>query len=250
MNTRDKAIVADLERFRCMTRDDIAALHFSHVKNPVSQTNVVLKRLRRDGVIDCATDRRMYVYFPVPSIKKDSAKLGHFLAIVEFYREICAIEKPRIFEVEPKVGEKGFPEPDVFMIWRGAPWYVEVQRSQFSARVMGEKFQRYSAYHLDGRWADESWQPPGKKFFPNVWITGVGRYSVPDGIPYRVYQETVEGMHAKISAQMASQASTTPQQNPPQQQTPAPTPRTPTRTTAPPASFPSAPTIGTASIRR
>lgn len=47
MNARDKAIVSDLVRFRCLSRDDIAELHFSNIKNPITQANMVLKRLRR-----------------------------------------------------------------------------------------------------------------------------------------------------------------------------------------------------------
>ena len=184
-----------------MTRDDISAIHFAGLKNPVTQTNEVLKRLRRDGHVECATDRRMYVYFPSPSIKKDSAKLGHYLAIVEFYRQLCAIEKPRVFDVEPRIGAKGSPEPDVFTIWRGAPWYVEIQRTQFSGRVMSDKYNRYAEYHLGGKWAEESWQPANKRVFPYVWITGVGagKYDVPAGLPYRIFQDSVEGMNARLA---------------------------------------------------
>lgn len=33
LSSRDKAIIADLERFRCMSRDDIADIHFRNVKD-------------------------------------------------------------------------------------------------------------------------------------------------------------------------------------------------------------------------
>ncbi|WP_339193107.1 replication-relaxation family protein [Paenibacillus sp. FSL W8-1287] len=197
MNVRDKAIVKDLERFRCLTRDDVAELHFSSVKNPVTQANMVLKRLRRDEVIACATDRRKYIYFPIPSIKKDSAKIGHFLAIVDFYKQIRKAEAPRVFEVEPKVGGKGRPEPDVFCIWKGAPWFVEIQRSQFSDKVMQEKMNRYEQYYLSGEWEQEPWQPAGKKLFPYVWIVGAGKYKT-EGRPFRVFQDNVEGMKKRL----------------------------------------------------
>ena len=199
MNARDKAIVKDLERFRCLTRDDVAELHFSNVKNPVTQANMVLKRLRRDDVIACATDRRKYIYFPVPGIKKDSAKIGHFLAIVGFYKQIRKAEAPRVFEVEPKVGGKGRPEPDVFTIWKGAPWFVEIQRSQFSDKVMQEKMNRYEQYYLSGEWEQEPWQPAGKKLFPYVWIigAGAGKYKT-EGRPFRVFQDRVEGMKKRL----------------------------------------------------
>ncbi|MBO2943607.1 replication-relaxation family protein [Paenibacillus sp. F411] len=199
MNARDKAIVADLERFRCLTRDDVAELHFSNVKNPVTQANMVLKRLRRDEIICCSTERRKYIYFPVPGIKKDSAKIGHFLAIVDFYKEIRQIELPRVVNVEPKLGGKGLPEPDVFCIWKGAPWFVEIQRSQFSDRVMQEKMNRYENYYLSGEWEKEAWQPAGKKIFPYVWVVGLGagKYSI-EGRSFKVFQANVGEMKLKL----------------------------------------------------
>lgn len=200
MNTRDRAIIADLQRFRALTRDDIAALHFANVKNPVNQVNSVMKRLRRDGIVDCATDRRKYVYFPKPTtIKKDSAKLGHFLAIAEFYREIRAIEEPRIFHVEPKLGAKGTAEPDVFMIWRGAPWYVEVQRSQFSDKVMRDKLARYGEYYVGATWEQEPWQPHNKRVFPYVWIVGKGAYRSIEAasLPFRLIIDGIAEVAAK-----------------------------------------------------
>lgn len=175
MIPRDKAIIADLERFRCLTRNDIADLHFSNVKNPIKEANTVLKRLRRDGLISCSTERRMYTYFPVPGIKKDSAKLNHFLAIVGFYRQIRKHAQPYTFEVEPKLGGKGLPEPDVFTIWRGAPWYVEIQRSVYSERQWTDKMNRYEKYYVSGEWEKADWQPKDKKIFPYVWIVGVGK---------------------------------------------------------------------------
>lgn len=172
MTERDKAIIADLERFRCLTRDDVAELHFSAAKNPAKEANEVLLRLRRDGRIGVSKERRMYVYFPVPSIKKDSAKLGHFLAIAGFYRELCRHQRPYRFDVEPKLGGKGLPEPDAFVIWRGAPWYVEIQRSIYSERQWAEKLNRYEKYYLGGEWERAEWQPAERKVFPYVWVVG------------------------------------------------------------------------------
>lgn len=132
MNERDKSILADLERFRCLSRDDIADLYFSHTKQPITQTNLVLKLLRRDGLVKCSTERRKYIYFPAERrIKPDSQKINHFLAIADFYKQLKRINSPRVFEVEPKLGGKGLPEPDIFTIWKGAPWYVEIQRTRY-----------------------------------------------------------------------------------------------------------------------
>lgn len=193
MNTRDKAIVEDIQRFRVLSRDLIADLHFNNVKNKITAANYVLKRLRRDGYIACSTERRQYLYFPADkSIKKDSSKLGHFLQIAEFYTELCKVEKPRTFIVEPRYS-KGMPEPDVFMIWKGAPWHVEIQRTAYSEKQMKEKIQRYDHYHLSNEWQGESWQPADRKLFPYLWINGVGKYNI--GVrSYKVFQSTIEEM--------------------------------------------------------
>lgn len=198
MNARDKAIVADLERFRCLSRDDIAELHFSHVKHPVTQTNIVLKRLRRDGLIKCSAERRKYIYFPADrSIKPDSQKINHFLAIADFYKQLRRIESPRVFVVEPKLGGKGLPEPDVFTIWKGAPWFVEIQRTQYSEKMMTEKINRYEKYFVSGEWEREKWQPKDKKIFPYIWIIGIAEYSIGNR-PFRVFQFDVEEMLKRI----------------------------------------------------
>lgn len=198
MRQRDKAIISDLERFRCLTRDDVAELHFSNVKNPIKEANGVLKRLRRDGHISCSTDRRMYIYFPIPGIKKDSAKLGHFLAIADFYRQLRRIEQPRVFDVEPKLGGKGLPEPDAFVIWKGAPWYIEIQRSVYTEKQWTEKMNRYEKYYLGGEWEHAEWQPKDKKIFPYVWVVGTGKYNIGTR-SFRVFQGSVEEMLKRSS---------------------------------------------------
>lgn len=194
---RDKHIIADLERFRCMTRDDIVAIHFSDVKQPLTRANKALLRLRQRGHISAATDTRRYIYFPARSIKKDSAKLKHFLAIVNVYRQLHAVEPPRVFLVEPKIGGKGDPEPDIFAIWKGAPWYIEVQRSAYTQKQWKEKMNRYEAFCLRGDWKKAEWQPADKKLFPYVWIVGKG--TLPAGArSFKVYHIAVEEMIKKI----------------------------------------------------
>src|SRR4051812_25190453 len=107
MNKRDLSILKDLERFRVLSRDDIAFLHFKHLKRPIKCCNDVLKRLRRDNQIEANIERQPYLYFVSPSpIKKDSAKIPHFLKIVDFYKTLLEYETPRIFNVEPKYGAK------------------------------------------------------------------------------------------------------------------------------------------------
>lgn len=198
MNARDKAIIADIERFRYLTRDDIAELYFGHTRHPITQTNLVLKRLRRDGYVKCSTERRKYVYYAADrKLKPDSQKVAHFLAIADYYKRIRAVEEPRVFEVEPKLGDKGRPEPDVFAIWKGAPWYVEIQRSTYTDKQMAEKLNRYEAYYNGGEWKRESWQPQNRTIFPYLWIIGAAKYNVGER-PFRVYQASVVEMMARI----------------------------------------------------
>lgn len=186
MRQRDKAIIDGLQRFRCMTRNDIIDLHFQSVKNPITSANMVLKRLRRDGHIEANLNQQPYLYFPSPSpIKKDSQKTQHFLAIVDFYKQTRNHAEPKPFTVEPKYG-KDFMEPDIFMIWKGAPFFVEVQRSNYSDKVMQTKFERYERYFYSDQWKLEPWQPPTKKVFPYVWLITETRYNIE--APFRVFQ--------------------------------------------------------------
>src|SRR5687768_4018163 len=123
-----------------MSRDDIIDLHFSNVKNPVSCANTVMKRLSRDGYVECNPNYKPYLYFSSPSpIKKDSQKIPHFLAILHFYKQVKNFEDPLHFEVEPKFNP--YMEPDIFMIWRNTPYFVEIQRSNYSKQMMNTKLQ-------------------------------------------------------------------------------------------------------------
>jgi hypothetical protein len=162
-----------------MTRDDIIDLHFTGLKNPITCCNTVLKRMRRDGQIEVNTSQQPYIYFSSPSpIKKDSTKIPHFLKIIEFYKQLLKVEDPRTFIVEPKYG-KGFMEPDAFMIWKRAPFFVEIQRSVYSHKVMSEKFNRYLAYYMNKEWQDEPWQPANRLIFPKVLLITDTRYQLP-----------------------------------------------------------------------
>ena len=102
MKKRDLQIIEFLEKARCSSRDQLVELFFSNLKNPISNCNTVLKRLRDRGYIDVSTDFQPFVYFPKPSgIKKDSMKIPHFLKIVDMYLALREYEEPRIFTIEP-----------------------------------------------------------------------------------------------------------------------------------------------------
>lgn len=187
MKKRDMAILKDLELFRCLTRDDIIELHFKGLKQAVTGCNTVMKRLRRDGYIEVCSNHQPYLYFPSPStIKKDSSKIPHFLKIVEFYKSLLKYEEPKNFVVEPKYG-KGYMEPDAFMLWKRAPFFVEIQRSIYSKKVMNEKVNRYESYYFSNKWHSEPWQPQNKKVFPAVILITDTRYNI-DSANIKLYQ--------------------------------------------------------------
>ncbi|MGH1276953.1 replication-relaxation family protein [Bacillus cereus] len=178
MKSRDRAILSDLKRFRCMSRDDIIDLHFHGLKNAVTCCNTVMKRLRRDGHVDANISQQPYIYFPQPStLRKTSQKIPHFLGIVEVYKQLIHYEKPKLFKVEPKYG-KDYMEPDAFTIWRRSPFFIEVQKSVYSKKIMQDKINRYELYFHSQEWHNESWQPTGSKFFPSILIITDKQYDI------------------------------------------------------------------------
>ncbi|WP_242281160.1 replication-relaxation family protein [Bacillus cereus group sp. BfR-BA-01347] len=187
MKNRDKAILSDLKRFRCMSRDDIIDLHFQGLKNGVTCCNTVMKRLRRDGHVDVDVSRQPYIYFPQPNtLRKTSQKIPHFLSIIDVYKQLIKYEKPKLFKVEPKYG-KGFMEPDTFVIWRRSPFFIEVQRSVYSHKMMESKIKRYELYFHSDKWKEQSWQPKDTKIFPSILIITEKIYEV-SSVNFRIFQ--------------------------------------------------------------
>ncbi len=178
MNKRDRAIIDDLERFRCMSRDDIAEIHFRNVSNSITAANRTLLRLYRLNLIDRSIEFQPFVYFPADnSIRKDSQKIPHFLELVRVYRDMLAYEKPTRFNAEVKY-DKGLAEPDIFAIWKGSPLFIEVQRSTYNDKQMNDKIARYEALFQSGLVFDEPWQPKAKKVFPALLILSKTRHAV------------------------------------------------------------------------
>ncbi|MEB8691809.1 replication-relaxation family protein [Bacillus cereus] len=187
MRNRDRAILNNLKRFRCMSRDDIIDLHFQGLKNAVTCCNTVMKRLRRDGHVDANISQQPYIYFPQSStLRKTSQKIPHFLGIVDVYKQLIYYEKPKLFKVEPKYG-KEFMEPDAFTIWRRSPFFIEVQRSVYSKKVMQDKINRYELYFHSQEWHNESWQPKESKYFPSILIITEKYYNI-SSFSLRIFQ--------------------------------------------------------------
>lgn len=187
LTNRDKQIISNLQQFRCMSRDDIIDLHFKHLKNAITCCNTVMKRLCREGYIDVDTSERPYVYFPYPSpIRKGSQKTRHFLAIVDVYKQLLQVEKPKVFQVEPKY-KKGYMEPDIFSIWRKSPFFIEVQNSIYSKDTIQTKIKRYESYFRSMEWQKESWQPKNNRVFPSILILTDFKYQISSS-NFRIFQ--------------------------------------------------------------
>lgn len=208
LSQRDKAIINDLNMFRCMDRDSIAQIHFSGLRNPLHSANNVLKRLHRDGHIQRSTQFTPFVYFGQDvTIKKNSQKINHFLGIVDVYKQILKFEQPKIFLVEPKYGEKGTVEPDAFTIFRAIPFFVEVQKSAYSEKVMFDKLDRYEELVQSGIINNETWQRKDKKIFPKVLILSDTRYAIDNKYSFKIYQAQSIDQFMEQRNQMVNTAS-------------------------------------------
>ncbi|MED4840422.1 replication-relaxation family protein [Weizmannia sp. CD-2023] len=183
MNQRDKAIVEGLKKFRILDRDQLIKMYFSDVKQKTVTCNRVMKRLNTYGLVSVNRNVRPYAYFPSEStMKPDSTKIPHFKAIADFYIQICEYKAPTVFEVEPKVGDKGTIEPDIFMVWNGAPFFVEIQRDFYTKKRMNAKYKRYLEYYKGGQWKEYT------KYFPFIWIVTEIKYRELNWEPLKVYQ--------------------------------------------------------------
>jgi hypothetical protein len=191
LTARDKDIIEDLNKFRVMDRDSIAELHFKGLKNPKYAANNILLRLHREGYIQRSTAFIPYVYFgPEVSMKKNSAKIGHFLAILEVYKELKRLGELETFLVEPKYSSKGTAEPDIFCIYRKTPFFIEVQKSIYSEKQMNDKLNRYLDLYNSEVIYKEYWQPGKTKVFPHILILSEQRYAIDGSYPFKIMQAT------------------------------------------------------------
>ncbi|WP_062105198.1 hypothetical protein [Bacillus niameyensis] len=178
LTKRDIAIISNLNKFRVMDRDSIAELHFSNLKNPSYAANNVLLRLLREGHISRSTTFIPYVYFGSEvQMKRDSAKIGHFLAILEVYKEIRRLGQLDTFLVEPKFGKKGMAEPDIYCEYRKTPFFIEVQKSIYSEKQMQDKLNRYV----------DLFESKVINPFPRILILSEQRYAI-DDYPFKIFQ--------------------------------------------------------------
>jgi hypothetical protein len=113
-------------------------------------------------------------------MKKNSQKIGHFLAIVGVYKELKQLGNMGTFLVEPKYGKKGeCAEPDIYCKYRNTGFFVEVQRTVYSEKQMNEKLDRYIDLYNSGNMAAP---------FPHVLILSDQRYAIDGSYPFKVFQ--------------------------------------------------------------
>ena len=187
MRKRDLEILSSLEKFKCLTRDQIAALHFSNNARPYISANPVLKRLRRDGYITANTDRsfQQYIYFNNPSpIKTDSQKIDHFLMINQGYIDMTKYGKVNEYEIESKLADAEFIS-DVRANWMECNWFIEFQNSLYTTKQFYDKLNKYVDYYNRGYWNNERVLIVGKinlKFDPSDYPFKIKQISCIDDL--------------------------------------------------------------------
>ena len=181
LSQRDKDIIAFIHQFRAVDRDSLVDLFFKQLKSPVNACNSVMIRLYRLGLIERTQQYSPTVYLPVDAkIKKNSQKILHFLSIVDVYKQMCSYSMPKSVIVEDKpTGRKGGIEPDLFCIFKGSPFWIEIQRNQYSEQKMQDKIHLYEEFFFSDEWKTLHWQPEDRAaIFPSVMVITPVRYAL------------------------------------------------------------------------
>ncbi|MEH6840441.1 hypothetical protein V7Z47_17880, partial [Priestia megaterium] len=171
LSQRDKDIIGFINQFRAVDRGSLVELFFKQLKSPVNACNSVMVRLYRLGLIERTQQYSPTVYLPVDAkIKKNSQKILHFLSILDVYKQMCTYSMPKNVIVEDKpTGKKGGIEPDLFCIFKGSPFWIEIQRNQYSEQKMQEKIHLYEEFFFSDEWKALHWQPEDRAtIFPSV----------------------------------------------------------------------------------
>jgi hypothetical protein len=181
LSQRDKDIIGLINQFRAVDRDSLVELFFKQLKSPVNACNSVMVRLYRLGLIERTQQYSPTVYLPVDAkIKKNSQKILHFLSILDVYKQMCTYSTPKQVIVEDKpTGRKGGIEPDLFCIFKGSPFWIEIQRNQYSEQKMQAKINLYEEFFFSDKWRSLHWQPEDRAaIFPSVTLITPVRYAV------------------------------------------------------------------------
>ncbi|WJX02642.1 hypothetical protein [Priestia aryabhattai] len=181
LSQRDKDIIAFINQFRSVDRDSLVDLFFKQLKSPVNACNSVMVRLYRLGLIERTQQYSPTVYLPVDAkIKKNSQKILHFLSILDVYKQMCTYSTPKQVIVEDKpTRRKGGIEPDLFCIFKGSPFWIEIQRNQYSEQKMQAKINLYEEFFFSDEWQVLHWQPEDRSaIFPSIILITPVLYAV------------------------------------------------------------------------
>jgi len=181
LSQRDKDIIGFINQFRAVDRDSLVELFFKQLKSPVNACNSVMIRLYRLGLIERTQQYSPTVYLPVDAkIKKNSQKILHFLSILDVYKQMSTYGMPKQVIIEDKpTGRKGGIEPDLFCIFKGSPFWIEIQRNQYSEQKMQDKIHLYEEFFFSDEWKALQWQPEDRAaIFPSVILITPIRYAV------------------------------------------------------------------------
>ncbi|MEH7293656.1 hypothetical protein V7134_25135 [Priestia megaterium] len=181
LSQRDKDIIRFINQFRAVDRDSLVELFFKQLKSPVTACNSVMVRLYRLGLMERTQQYSPTVYLPVDAkIKKNSQKILHFLSILDVYKQMCVYSIPRNVIVEDKpTGRKGGIEPDLFCIFKGSPFWIEIQRNHYSELKMQGKISLYEEFFFSDEWKTLQWQPQDRAaIFPSIILITPVRYAV------------------------------------------------------------------------
>ncbi|MGA6840651.1 hypothetical protein [Priestia megaterium] len=181
LSQRDKDIIGFINQFRAVDRDSLVELFFKQLKSPINACNSVMVRLYRLGMIERTQQYSPTVYLPVDAkIKKNSQKILHFLSILDVYKQMCFHSMPKSVIVEDKpTGRKGGIEPDLFCIFKGSPFWIEIQRNHYSEQKMQGKIGLYEEFFFSDEWKTLQWQPEDRAaIFPSVILITPVRYAV------------------------------------------------------------------------
>ncbi|MBU8756752.1 hypothetical protein KM927_25065 [Priestia megaterium] len=181
LSQRDKDIITFINQFRAVDRDSLVELFFKQLKSPINACNSVMVRLYRLELIERTQQYSPTVYLPVDAkIKKNSQKILHFLSILDIYKQMCTYSVPKQVIVEDKpTGRKGGIEPDLFCIFKGSPFWIEIQRNQYSEQKMQAKIDLYEEFFFSDDWKALHWQPEDQSaIFPSVILITPVRYTL------------------------------------------------------------------------
>jgi hypothetical protein len=181
LSQRDKDIIGFINQFRAVDRDSLVELFFKQLKSPINACNSVMVRLYRLGLIERTQQYSPTVYLPVDAkIKKNSQKILHFLSILDIYKQMITYSALKQVIVEDKpTGRKGGIEPDLFCIFKGSPFWIEIQRNQYSEQKMQDKVNLYEEFFFSNEWKTLQWQPEDRAaIFPSVILITPIRYAI------------------------------------------------------------------------